>query len=201
MYSTWVDMPKAPNPYTRFFSSLWFSKATIKELSIVLQTTNRNMHDILPQKVLLQENFQQLLTQLHWDIDQQLSSLSLYPDFLPAVEVLKEKWYELAVVSNLSKPYTFPLTHLLQKDIFDYKILSFEVWIKKPDIWIFQKLQCISWLHTDDIVMVGDSLLSDVQWAKHAGIDPIHIDRTSEWIQYHGEYISISTLMQLLEVL
>ncbi|MEI6673473.1 MAG: hypothetical protein WCL02_09665 [bacterium] len=48
------------------------------------------------------------------------------------------------MVSNLSKPYEYPLTHLLPKDIFDYKILSFEVGSIKPNIQIFQKLKDIS---------------------------------------------------------
>ncbi len=49
--------------------------------------------------------------------------------------------------------------------------------------------------------MVGDSFSSDVKWAKNACIDAIHVDRSSEWIRYHKEHISISALKQLLELL
>lgn len=201
MYSTWVDMPKSANPYSTLFSSLWISRSVAKQLSFLLQTTEQDIQNILPQNFLEQKNIHLLLQQFDEDIHHQLDSITLYPDFISTIYLLRAKWYRTAVVSNLSKPYEYPLTHLLPKDIFDYKILSFEVGSIKPNIQIFQKLKDISWLQSDDIVMVGDSLSSDVQWAKNADIDPIHIDRTSSWIIYHKEHISISVLNQLLHIL
>jgi HAD superfamily hydrolase (TIGR01549 family) len=134
-------------------------------------------------------------------MDTQLSSLSVYEDFLPTVNILKQLWYETAVVSNLTKPYSYPLKHLIPQNTFDYKVLSYVVGMQKPNRQIFDYLKNISWYRSDEIIMVGDSFSSDVQWAKNADIDSVHIDRTSEWIVYHDEYISISTLKQLLEIL
>lgn len=201
MYSTWVDMPKSANPYSTLFSSLWISRSVAKQLSLLLQTTNQDIQNILPQDFLEQKNTHLLLKQFDEDIQHQLDSISLYPDFISTIYLLKAKWYTTAVVSNLSKPYEYPLTHLLPKDIFDYNILSFEVGSIKPNIQIFQKLKDTSWLLPSDIVMVGDSLSSDVQWAKNAHIDAIHIDRASSWIIYHKDHISISALEQLLDIL
>ena len=93
------------------------------------------------------------------------------------------------------------MTHLIPHDTFDYKILSYDVGMQKPDKQIFDHLKHISWYGSDEIVMVGDSFSSDVKWAKNADIDAIHVDRSSEWILYHKEHISISTLKQLLELL
>jgi HAD superfamily hydrolase (TIGR01549 family) len=134
-------------------------------------------------------------------MDAQLSSLCVYEDFLPTIEVLKQLWYQTAVVSNLSKPYSYPLIHLVPKNTFTYKLLSYEIGMQKPDKQIFDHLKKISWYESDEIVMVGDSFSSDVQWAKNVGIDSVHIDRSSLWIIYHDGYVSISSLKQLLEIL
>ncbi len=201
MYNTWVSAPTWPNPYKEIFSQLWISLAMYKELSIIVQTTHLDIKDLLLQKLLSDTPIDELLVKFQSDMNAQLSSLFIYEDFLPTINTLKQQWYETAVVSNLTKPYTYPLTHLIPHDTFDYKILSYDVGMQKPDKQIFDHLKNISWYGSDEIVMVGDSFSSDVQWAKNADIDPIHLDRSSESILYHKEYISISTLKQLLQVL
>lgn len=201
MYNTWVSAPKWPNPYKEIFSHLWISLALYKDLSTVVQTTDADILDMLPKTLAPHIAIDALLLKFQSDMDAQLSSLFVYEDFLPTIDTLKELWYETAVVSNLSKPYTYPLLHLIPQNIFDYKILSYDVGMQKPDKQIFDHLKNISWYGSDEIVMVGDSFSSDVQGAKNADIDAVHIDRSSEWIIYHKWYISISTLEQLLKIL
>lgn len=200
MYDTRVTAPQWPNPYKGIFSQLWIEWQLYKDLTYIVQTTDADIAEIL-QKNKAAKISDVLLSKFQFDMDAQLSSLSLYEDFLPTVEALKQKWYHIAVVSNLSKPYSYPLTNLVSKDMFDYKILSYEVGMQKPDRKIFDHLKDISWYSSDEIVMVGDSIKSDVQWAKNADIQPVHIDRTSEWIIYHKDYIAISSLQQLLDIL
>ncbi len=200
MYDTRVTAPQWPNPYKGIFSQLWIEWQFYKDLAYIVQTTDADIAEIL-QKNKAAKISDALLSKFQSDMDAQLSSLSLYDDFLPTIDILKTLWYETAVVSNLSKPYSYPLTNLVSKDMFDYKILSYEVGMQKPDRKIFDHLKDISWYSSDEIVMVGDSLKSDVQWAKNSGIQPIHIDRSSNGLVYHADYISISTLKQLLEIL
>lgn len=201
MYNTWVSSPKWPNPYKEIFSQLWISLLMYKELSTILQTTTLDITDLLLQKLPPDTPIDALFVNFQSTMDAQLSSLYVYEDFLPTINVLKQLWYQTAVVSNLSKPYSYPLHHLIPKNTFDYKILSYEVGRQKPDQQIFDYLKNISWYESDEIVMVGDSFSSDVQWANNAGIDAIHIDRSSPWIVYHNGYVSISSLKQLLEIL
>jgi len=201
MYNTWVSAPMWPNPYKAIFSQLWINLALYKELSAIVQTTDCDIKDLLAKKIPPHHDINALLVKFQSDMDAQLSSLFIYEDFLPTIDTLKQQWYQTAVVSNLSKPYTYPLTHLIPHDTFDYKILSYDVGMQKPDKQIFDHLKHISWYGSDEIVMVGDSFSSDVKWAKNADIDAIHVDRSSEWILYHKEHISISTLKQLLELL
>jgi len=201
MYNTWVSSPKWPNPYKEMFSQLWISLSLYKELSTLIQTTNCDIKDLLVKKLPPDTPIDTLLVKFQSDMDAQLSSLYIYEDFLPTIGTLKQQWYEAAVVSNLSKPYTYPLTHLIPHNTFDYTLLSYVVGMQKPDKQIFDHLKKISWYGSDEIVMVGDSFSSDVQWAKNAGIYPIHVNRSSSSIQQYKEYLSISTLSQLLDLL
>ena len=200
MYDTWVYMTKYPNPYKIFFSQLWLQDSAGKELSYILQTTDKNIEDILPENIQSQKNIAFLISELASNIHSQLSSLLLYDDFLPTIKTLKQRWYTTAVVSNLSKPYILPITHFIPKNTFDYHILSFKVWEIKPNKKIFHHLKDISWYASDDIVMVGDSIPSDVQWAKNADIDPIHIQRNQSLIKKNVDYIQISRLSELLDM-
>ena len=52
---------------------------------------------------------------------------------------LKEKWYKLAIISNLSKEYEEPLRNLIPEWLIDYESLSFKVWEIKPNSKIFEK--------------------------------------------------------------
>lgn len=201
MYTTWVSAPSWVNPYKELFSQLWISLALYKELSTVVQTTDTDIMDVLPKALMSDIPIDTLLLKFQSDMDAQLSSLFVYEDFLPTIDTLKQLWYKTAVVSNLSKPYTYPLLYLIPQNTFDYQILSYAVGMQKPDKQIFDHLKNVSWYGSDEILMVGDSFSSDVQGAKNAGIDAVHIDRSSGWIFYHKDYISISTLEQLLKIL
>lgn len=200
MYDTLVHMTKYPNPYKKFFSQLWLQDSVLRELSFMLQTTDKNIEDILPKNIQSQKNISFLIDELASNIYNQLSSLFLYDDFLSTIEILKQKWYKTAVVSNLSKPYNYPLIHLVPRNTFDYTVLSYVVGIQKPDRKIFDYLQVVSWHTSDEIVMIGDSLKSDVQWAKNSGIEPIHIQRNQSLIKKDVHYVQISRLSELLDI-
>lgn len=201
MFNTWVSAPIWPNPYKGIFSQLWIEWQIYKELAAIVQTTDADIADILQKKLSSGKIPDEVLSKFQSDMDFQLSSLSVYEDFLPTIDILKRLWYKTAVVSNLSKPYSYPLTHLIPKDTFDYTLLSYNVGMQKPDTQIFNHLKTLSWYSWNQIVMVGDSLKSDIEWAIHADIQAIHIDRNSEWIIQHKNYVSISTLRQLIDIL
>jgi HAD superfamily hydrolase (TIGR01549 family) len=128
----------------------------------------------------------------------------LFPETLEALKYIKSKWYQTAVVSNLSKDYAEPLYKLIPEWIFDYEVLSFDVWAAKPDPKIYEYLKSLSWIDFQDIIMIGDSLKSDVVWSSNVWITPIHLNRDDEWIkEVHKkwiDFIQISTLADLKEL-
>jgi FMN phosphatase YigB (HAD superfamily) len=129
----------------------------------------------------------------------------LFPETLEALKYIKSKLYQTAVVSNLSKDYTEPLHRLIPEWNFDYEVLSFDVWAAKPDPKIYEYLKSLSWIDFKNIIMIWDSLKSDVMWANNVWISPIHLNRSEEWIkQVHKkwiDFIQISTLADLKEIL
>ena len=128
----------------------------------------------------------------------------LFPETLEVLNYIKSKWYKTAVVSNLWKDYAEPLHRLISEWIFDYEILSFNVWAAKPDPKIYEYLKLISWIDYKDIIMIWDSLKADVIGSNNVWITPIHLNRTDEWIkEVHKkwiDFIQISTLNNLKEI-
>ena len=135
----------------------------------------------------------------------QKQSAFLFPETLETLKYIKSKWYQTAVVSNLSNDYAEPLHRLIPQWNFDYEVLSFDVWATKPDPKIYEYLKSLSWVDFKDIIMVWDSLKADVIWASNVWITPIHLNRTDEWIKEIEKkwikFIQISTLNDLKEIL
>ncbi len=198
LFDTCFDLPQANISYRKLFSALGILERR-RELKKILLTSRKSMEEILSE-FLPHQDIQSHLATYNENIRNEVDSVCLYPETLSVLSDLKNKWYELAAVSNLAVPYIQSLDRLLPHT-FHYEILSSEVGVCKPDVKIFDCLKNISWYHSDEILMVGDDLTSDVQWAKNEGIDPVRIDRKSLWITYHKDHISISSLEQLLEIL
>ena len=138
-------------------------------------------------------------------IRQDIQSTFLFPETLETLKYIKSKWYQTAVVSNLWKDYAEPLHNLIPQWNFDYKVLSFDVWANKPDPKIYEYLKSLSWIDFKDIIMIWDSLKSDVIWSHNVWIAPIHLDRSEEWIKEVCKkwinFIQISTLTDLKNIL
>ncbi len=200
LYDTCFEftLPQANIAYTQLFSSLGLTKQNHR-LRKILLTSSKDIEDILLEKF-PDLDIHTHLDAYHHDLRDEILSVQLFPETLSVLSALKYRGYRLAAVSNLAQPYVQPL-HSLLPHIFDYEILSCNVGFTKPDIKIFDCLKSISWYGSDAILMVGDSLASDIQWAKNASIDAVRIDRSSSWIIYHKDYISLSTLDQLLVLL
>ena len=113
------------------------------------------------------------------------------------METLKNRWYKIAVVSNLAQKYEKPLRDLFPQGIFDYEALSFKVWELKPNPWIFEYLKDISWVDFKNMVMVWDKVDMDIKWAQNVGMNWIQVDRKMNWIHYGEDFIKISTLSDL----
>lgn len=198
LYDTCFHFTVPHIAYQEIFSVL-NNRDIQRSLKNQLLTTREDIGDILSTR-LPQRKIDKYLENYHYHVRSELASVQLFLETTAVLSELKHRWYKLGAVSNLSPPYIEPLEKLLPHT-FDYEIFSCDVGVKKPDKKIFECLETLSWCNHDEIVMIGDSIISDLQWAKNAGISPIRINRKSFWIARHTDHISISTLEQLLDIL
>ena len=175
------------------------------DLIKIMETNPITMQDIQEWKIEKDWKKIQITNELIEYIRKDIEWTLLFPETLEALKYIKDRWYQTAVVSNLSKDYADPLYKLIPEWDFDYEVLSFDVWAAKPDPEIYEYLKSLSWIDFKDIVMVWDSLKSDVVWSHNVWISPIHLNRTEEWIKevYKKwiDFIQISTLADLKEIL
>ena len=182
----------------------WFTIS--RELKKILETNPLNIENIEKGDLTINWVKVKLPKRTIIKVKKDIAGILLYPEFIDTIEYLKSKWYKTAVVSNLAKPYEEPLRHLIPEWTFDYEALSFKVWEVKPNPKIFEYIKDQSWINFNDIVLVWDSIHSDVLWAKEVWMKSVHINRKYKWLpenlEKHGcRYIQISTLNQLKDIL
>ena len=144
--------------------------------------------------------------------DEEVKNTKAYPKTLWVLKKLKNNWYKLALISNLSQDFEIPLRKLIPNDVFDYEALSYKLWVMKPDTKIFQKIlddankdlpgQSENFV-IDDLLMIWDSQKHDVDWARNTWMDAILINRKLENVNFDEEknLIIIHTLTDLLDIL
>ena len=122
-----------------------------------------------------------------------------YPDTKNTLEKLKEK-YKLILVSNTD---CFSVKEVLEKydldKYFEKTFLSYEVGKLKTDPKFFKEILKKLKLKKTDVVMIGDSLQSDMKPAEDAGIRSILVDRR-ERREYKEKIKYLSEISKLLEV-
>lgn len=102
-------------------------------------------------------------------LQQELSTMRQYPDTTSSIQALQNKWYKIALISNLWKAYWEKLDTILPP--IDMKWYSYEIWYQKPDKEIFQYIADAMWVQLVDILMIGNH-------GKHDFSAPI-----SHWMQ------------------
>ena len=192
LYGTCVDHP------FKDYRLSWELRNIMKTNSITLQDIQEWKIEKDWIKIKLDNDFiENIRKDIEWTF--------LFPETLEALKYIKSRWYQTAVVSNLSKDYSEPLHRLIPEWIFDYEVLSFDVWATKPDPKIYEYLKSLSWIDFKDIIMIWDSLKADVIWSNNVWITPIHLNRNDEWIKEVNKkwlnFIQISTLSDLKKVL
>jgi HAD superfamily hydrolase (TIGR01549 family) len=106
----------------------------------------------------------------------ELASFFLYPDTLPVLARLRRQGVPVAVVSNVSSPYARLLHDAFDGHV-DHLVLSCEVGVAKPDPAIFALTTERLGRAPAEILMIGDSPVSDVAGARAFGMPALRICR------------------------
>ena len=123
-------------------------------------------------------------------------------------EFLKHEWYKLGIASVLPKPYGQIVSKLIEEWTFNYKFYSYEIWKLKTNPEFIERIKEVTGIDYDKMMMIWDSIKSDIVWANNKWIATVLIDRKHkgppEKIYLKRLWITttiIWTLAQLVEVL
>lgn len=98
------------------------------------------------------------------------------PDVPLTLQALKSAGYNLAVVSNRTKPYLEQLETLNLASYFEFTLNAGEVGCWKPDPRIFLRAIERFDIRPSQCLYVGDNYYADVVGASSAGLKPVLID-------------------------
>jgi FMN phosphatase YigB (HAD superfamily) len=122
---------------------------------------------------------------LQRELDDELASITVFPDAVDALRLLKSNGILLGICSNLTQPYGPVLRNLLPE--VDSFAMSFDVGMMKPDAGIYHDI-CYQlrvqpvWdmgASSDRVVMIGDSLKCDQDGPRAVGISGYYLERKS----------------------
>lgn len=134
------------------------------------------------------------LAALEEKVQREVASVRLFPEVEETLDRLRARGMRLGLVSNLALPYAEPVQKLLG-DRIDVYIWSLEVGAVKPELAIFEALYQRLSACPEQVLMVGDSRRADVEGARGAGMQALHLVRET-----HAERgDSITTLTDVLE--
>ncbi len=168
---------------------------------------------LITQEKLKVERFKRLSDKLNVEFDEvkfarsymkHLANASfLYDDSIPLIESL-HKSYKLSIVTNgLTDVQNKRIRKSIIAKYFQDIVISEEVGVSKPDSKIFE-LALNNLKHTDKskVLMVGDSLTSDIQGGINSGIDTcwFNSNKIANTTKFKPTY-EIYNLMELKDIL
>jgi HAD superfamily hydrolase (TIGR01549 family) len=106
---------------------------------------------------------------------------TLVPEAREMLENLKNKGYRLFAASNSFGH--LQRSRLAQADILQYfedTFISMDIGYDKPDIRFYEEALRRANLAPQEVLMIGDSMTTDVLGAQAAGIDALYFDRRNE---------------------
>lgn len=136
---------------------------------------------------------------LHYDSWLNPKSFHLYPDVLETLQTLKEENFFVGCVSNEDRELYKFFTHFGISEYFDFILVSAEAGYEKPHPEIFEMAITKSGFKPNEILFVGDSLLSDYNGSKNVGINPVLLDRNN--VVSDNNLVTINNLNKLFEII
>lgn len=101
-----------------------------------------------------------------------------YEETIPVLESLKSRGFKLALISNCPYNSTEPVLEKFDlTKYFDVIMLSWDVGYLKTDPKMFESILRRLHLDKSEVLMVGDSIQTDIEGAEAVGITPVLVDR------------------------
>ena len=127
---------------------------------------------------------------------------ALVPGAKETLEALKNKGYRLFAASNsFGHLQRSRLSHAGLLDYFEDTYISMDIGFDKPDLRFYEAALRRCGLQPSEVLMVGDSMTTDIIGARAAGIDAVYFNRYLEPLnEAHDSIPVIHSLPELIDL-
>ena len=108
-------------------------------------------------------------------LEADIESIRLFEDTMSTLERMSDQRVQIAICSNLAKPYGAALR--LLEDVDYIRCLSFEIGAIKPDPSVYECVVEKSGVRKENILFIGDSLAADYRGPEDYGFRALQILR------------------------
>ena len=121
-----------------------------------------------------------------------------FEDTIETLKELRKKGMKICLISNTDQ---FSVNQVIDKydlkELFDEIVLSCDVGMLKSDPKMFKTALKRLGVKEEEVIMVGDSIESDVKGAKNAGIRPFLLDRKDRR-DHQDKIVALDDLMPII---
>jgi HAD superfamily hydrolase (TIGR01509 family) len=170
LYNTLIYTGHKSNAYLNLFKSLGLTKEEINFWRHRVMTENFNSFEELKEQIRPGSNI--YTEKYEYDVKCENESTRLYDDVEYVLEELSKR-YELYLISNIATPYKECFFNLKLDRWIKDPVFSCDVGHCKPDPKIYELILQKSGLQPGQLLMIGDSIKSDVLGPKNVGMKSI----------------------------
>jgi HAD superfamily hydrolase (TIGR01549 family) len=135
----------------------------------------------------------ELVQNIEVQIEDELSSLTLFDDVIPTLNALQSRGIRIGLCSNLAQPYGAVIGRLLAD--FDLEqFLSYELGTIKPEAQIYESILSHFNCEPDQCLFIGDTFEADYAGPIAVGMKALHLKRSGATMHYE-----ISSLIQVMD--
>ena len=174
LYGTLLETKIKTKPYLKLFRSLGLTKEEMTFWSHEVQTKNFNSFEELKEQIKPGSNI--YTGQLEYDVEEEIEFTFVYSDTIQTLKRLKPN-YRLFLLSNIATPYKQCFYNEGLDEYFEKVFFSCDIGFRKPETGAYQTILDYSGLKPKQLLMIGDSKVSDYEGAMNAGIPAILKDK------------------------
>lgn len=175
LYGTLIKFGTSHHPYRKILK--WAHEQGRKPVDTdarFLMTRNESVEEVLGLMGIKAP--EDLLHTFHREIEDELNSLTQFDDVIPTLKHLVEAEVDLAICSNLARPYGAIIDRLLPDFNFT-RILSYEVGFIKPEDGIYDAILKKTGHKKEHVLFVGDTYVADFEGPSQYGFQALHLCR------------------------
>ena len=174
LYGTLLETKVKTKPYLTLFRNLGLTKEEMIHWSHKVQTENFNSFEEL--KLSIKPDSTIYTNQLEYQVKEEIQNTQVFFDTHSNLKRLKPH-YRLFLLSNIATPYKECFYNLGLEEYFEKVFFSCDIGFRKPESEAYQTIIGYSGLKPKQLLMVGDSNVSDYEGAMNMDIPAILKDK------------------------